>query len=573
MIRFAAMLWAFAALAACSAREAEAPPPPVQDPATKRAVSTGTLIGYTDAETSAHVWRAAPFAAAPIGDLRWRAPRPAEPWEGERAALEPAPWCPQIIGPLDGVDEDRYGELAGQEDCLYADIYAPAMDADEAAGADLPVMMWIHGGSNVWGRAEQYNAGALAERHNVIVVVVQYRLGPLGWFAHPALADDGDLDADASPNFGTLDQIAALEWIRDEIGAFGGDPDRVTIFGESAGGHNVAALLSSPLASGLFHRAIIQSGSFASIGLDDAQSGDRPDSGKAIADALNASTGDALRAVPVEAVYAAYDTTRGEFDPPRIIEDGIVLPAGGVEEAFDSADTFNAVPIITGTNRDEMKLFNILNPELSRLSWGVIPQWRDKVLYSAMSDYPSRMWRVRAVDDQATSMTAGGHDAVWAYRFDWDEAGRVWFSDFAKLLGAAHSIEIPFVFGRFQFLGEADRWVFTAKNEAGRIALSDAMMSYWANFAHTGEPGRGVDGDLPLWSPWPADASGETLMIFDSPAGGGVRMEADVETAREVADDVLADTRLEKKGYTCRVYTATAAWSPDLDATRVDACP
>jgi para-nitrobenzyl esterase len=474
------------------------------------------------------------------------------------------------LSALDGVNRSRWGELAGQEDCLFLDVYAPAMAASAAAQARLPVMMWIHGGSNVWGRAEQYNASELARRHNVIVVVAQYRLGPLGWFAHPALREGGELSEDASPNFGTLDNIRALEWIRDEIATFGGDPSLITIFGESAGGQNVAALLASPRASGLFHRAIVQSGSFDTTPLTEAEGLDsnaRWDSATAVAARMLANanvTGQALRDVPLETIFAAYDTSRGAFDPPRVIADGIVLPAAGIEAVLGDTDTHNDVPVILGANRDETKLFNALNPELTRRVLWVFPQARDPDLYDAFSNYQSRMWRASAVDAPAELMSAAGNPAIYTYRFDWDDQGGILFTDLGRLLGAAHSMEIPFVFGHFRLLGSFDRFAFTRANRDERVELSAAMMSYWVNFARTGAPGRGVDGGLPEWNAARSPAGGGAIMILDAASDGGIRIADDVETPERIVGDLFSDFRLATDTERCLVFRAAERWNPEL---------
>lgn len=573
-MRRALMMFCFVLLAACGGKKPEAAAPHVAEPASLRRVSGGEVIGY--ASGGAHAWRALPFAAPPIADLRWRAPRPPKAWSGRREALKPAPWCPQVLNALDGVDPKRYGEIVGQEDCLYLDIYAPAMSAQEAAGARLPVMMWIHGGSNVWGRAEQYDASALAARQKVIVVVVQYRFGFLGWFAHEALRAGGSLPQDASPNFGTLDQIRALEWIRDEIGAFGGDAQRVTVFGESAGGHNVAALLVSPLAKGLFHRAIIQSGSFQTVSLAKAEGleGDRPDSGRAIAAKLlpGGVTGEKLRALPVKTLFAAYSTRQRDFDPPRVIADGIVLPAGGMLSALADPALYNSVPVITGTNRDEARFFNLLQPQLVKRAYGRFLVARDPVFFERLSDYQSRTWRAAAVDEPANAMVAGGHAKVWAYRFDWDEEGRVFVSHLDELIGAAHSMEIPFVFGRFTHLGALDRFAFTPANAPGRLALSDAMMSYWAHFAATGEPGQGVDGRQPAWKPWSSSAVDPKLLVLDTDQGGGVRMIADQESFARIGRELFADPAVPEVRR-CMVFAATKYWNPQLVGAPAGRCP
>jgi len=574
-----AMLLALLALAACASPPPADPAPPQVDRLTTRNLPQGDIVGFIDADTQAHIWRSIPYAKAPVGDLRWRAPRPPERWTGWREAVKPAPWCPQQLSALDGVDKSRFGEIVGQEDCLYLNVYAPPMSQADALQAKLPVMVWIHGGSNTWGRAEQYDASVMVSQHQVIVVVIQYRIGALGWMAHPALREGGALPDDASPNFGTLDQIRALEWVRDEIAPFGGDPSRVTIFGESAGGHNVASLLVSPRAKGLFHRAIIQSGSFRSTPLAEAegQEGDKPEAGLAIAPRIVGAgkpvTGEALRAAPVKAIYDAYKRPGGDLDPIRVIADGVVLPAGGLDAVLADPAAYNAVPVITGANRDEMKLFNALNPKLVTFVLGKLPRIRDKPFYEAVSSYPSRMWRANAVDEPASRMTEGGHAPVWAYRFDWDEEGKILGTDLGVLLGAGHSLEIPFVFGNFRLLGAFDKYAFTTGNRATRTKLSDAMMSYWVNFAATGSPGKGVEGDLPEWKAWSSAPQAERLILLDTEKGGGVRMTADRETGRRIVADLLADTTLKTPAQRCEIFTRLVRDNPELRPLGPTGCP
>lgn len=534
----------------------------------ERVISTGTLAGV--AEGGAEAWRAIPYAAPPVGDLRWRAPRKPAAWQGVRDAAKPAPWCPQALSALDGVPRKDWGKLVGQEDCLTLDVYAPFMRAAEAKTAKLPVMVWIHGGSNVWGRAQQYNGAALAERERVMVVVVQYRLGPLGWLAHPALRADPQIVDDASANFAQLDHIRALEWVRDEIGAFGGDPGRVTIFGESAGGHNVAALLVSPRAKGLFHRAIVQSGSFRTVPLAKAEGadGDAQDTGRGIATRLlkgAPATGAALRAAPVDAVFKAYDTSREGRDLPRVIADGVTLPRDGIAAALADPARRNSVPTILGTTRDEMKLFNALNPALSKRTFGVFPQARDKALFEAMSLYPSRNWRATAVDAPAAILTSTGHADVWTYRFDWADQGRFLLTDLSQMLGAAHSMEIPFVFGRFQFFGAFDRYMFTRDNEAGRLELSGRMMNHWAAFARSGDPGNG-------WARYQPTGSAPSIKLFNAPAAGGSRMIADRETQARVLADLFADASLKTDARRCQVFKVMLAWNPEMAGKDAGRC-
>ncbi|MGK0266074.1 MAG: para-nitrobenzyl esterase [Maricaulis sp.] len=501
-------------LAACG-QTVRTAPPPSPEPSTQRLLEQGEVVGFVSAR-GAEAWRGLAFAAPPVGDLRWRAPRPALSHDGVLEALSSSGRCPQISN---GYDTDlEPGQLIGGEDCLYLDIYAPP----GASGRDLPVMFFIHGGANTWGYAAQYDASQLALDQDVIVVVTQYRLGPLGWFAHPALRADAQRPEDAAANFALLDQIAALAWVRDNIAAFGGDAGRVTIFGESAGAQNVLALMASPLADGLFQRAISESGTMRSVSLARAE-GTQP----LPVSALNEIAGldaaarfaganapaSALRAAGLDAVFAAY----GDFDMPRVIEDGVTLMPGGMRAAFMDPER-DFVPLITGSNRDESRLYLAFNPEFTKTTFGVIRNRRDPARYEANGDIGARLWRLDGVDDAANRLAASGHDRVWAYRFDWDEGGSLLFTDTAALLGAAHTMELPFVFNDFSILyGDIGKVLFTEANAEGRQVVAEAMGVYWGAFAHAGDPNTGNEDRLD----WPVWQAGGRLMRFDTPDGGG----------------------------------------------------
>jgi para-nitrobenzyl esterase len=514
----------FVALGLAGCGERERIPDP--DPATRLDTPQGRLIGHV-ADSGAHVWRAIPFAQPPAGDRRWTPAQPADSWTGERLAVVPPPPCSQMANGLSadllGVDA---GELAGQEDCLYLDVYAPPN------AQDLPVMVWIHGGSNTWGWADQYNGAQLAMDQNVVVVVVQYRLGPLGFFAHQALREDGSGIA----NFALTDHVAALQWVQGQIASFGGDPGTVTIFGESAGGTNVAALMASPLATGLFHRAIMQSGSASSVPREVAEGvlGEAPNPSMVIAEELAGAspTAAALRAIDLQDIYAAYTGPGGRIDLPTVIADGVSLPEAGTMAAFDSLETFNAVPLILGTNRDETKLYNALDDDFVSRRFGLFFRIRDPELYAAVNDYQAQIWAINGVDEIADAMVAAGHDNVWAYRFDWDEGGANIFLDSAEVFGAMHSMEIPFVFNHFEFFGSRlDPIVFTDGNEAGRAALANEMGSYWARFARQGDPGAS-------WTRW---RDGPGRLRFDT---GGSEMLDGRLTLDALAEDIRADNRI-----------------------------
>ncbi|HBF90155.1 MAG TPA: carboxylesterase family protein, partial [Hyphomonas atlantica] len=231
-----------------------------------RTIAQGEVVG-TSGAADTMAWYGIPFAAPPVGELRWRAPRPAEAWAGRYEAIKPDRECVQYDNLFDGADADW--TLTGSEDCLYLNVWAPS----DAGDQPLPVMVWIHGGANIGGSAGMYEMGHLAAQGDVIVVAINYRLAMLGWFAHPSLVATAETDLDRSMNFALLDQIAALEWVQENISAFGGDVENVTVFGQSAGAFNIAALMSSPLSDGLFHKAIMQSGGFQSAAYEDAVSG------------------------------------------------------------------------------------------------------------------------------------------------------------------------------------------------------------------------------------------------------------------------------------------------------------
>ncbi len=567
-------LLAAMALGACQHKSA-APAPLAAAPQTVRQVETGKLVGAIARPSGAFQWSGIPYAAPPVGDLRWRAPRPAAPWQGTFEALDDKVRCVQRARTAD-LDDDL-GALVGSEDCLVLNVWSPpyAPDAVPAGDAALPVMVFIHGGSNVWGYGGQYDGQYLATRHNLVIVSINYRLGPFGWLAHPALRETALREDDKSPNFADLDMIAALQWVQRNIGAFGGDPAKVTIFGESAGGHDVATLIALPRARGLFRGAIIESGYFTSHSLAQAQDGVAKDSGwaykggKAIAAALNppkglngAALAHFMRAAPAQDVYkAAQEEGTSEAGSPLIIADGILLKAPSLEAALEQPGRVK-VPVITGTNRDETKLFNITDKKLVKNLFGVLPRARNKRLYALISEYESAMWRARSVDSQARRLQRTGTAPLYAYRFDWDEEGSFLGTDFSLLLGAGHAMELPFVFNGFASFPVGNGHIFPRSGAAARDALSRAMMSYWAAFAAHGAPGRGMNQDLPAWQSW-NNAPGQ-LMVFDTETGGGVRMAGESLSVHGVLDALNRDKRFLSRKERCMAFAGVSGWFPEI---------
>ena len=296
-----------------------------------------------------------PYAKPPVGALRWAPPEPPEAWTEPRSATGRPPRCVQRALGLD---------LASQEDCLYLNVHTP-----DPRPEDAPVMVWLHGGAFLFGEGLQTDEGTagdlLAATHGVVVVSLNYRLGPYGFLAHPALT----AERGASGNYGLMDQRLALEWVRDNIAAFGGDPDDVTIFGESAGGLSVCAHLISPESEGLFHRAISQSG-LCDSALDDLS--DAEAAGERFADALSCADAECLRAASVDEITTADGAGSdpfGEVGAERAwwpIVDGAVLEGDFRTEVERGA--FVNVPTVVGWNADEGTLFVMLAEQAGQVA-------------------------------------------------------------------------------------------------------------------------------------------------------------------------------------------------------------
>jgi para-nitrobenzyl esterase len=563
-------------------------PAPVRsaDPGTRRSTPLGDVIGSAGS-AGTHAWHGIPFAEPPLGELRWRAPLPARPWTGLFEALaDPAP-CAQPALPFGG--EKNPDGSRGSEDCLYLNVFAPAFAPETVpqGTARLPVMVWIHGGGNSIGDAGMYDGGFLAAAHGVIVVAVQYRMGPFGWLRNEALrADSAATPADQSGNYGTLDLIEALRWVRANAAAFGGDAERVTVFGESAGGRNTFSMLQSPLAAGLFQRAIAQSGGLSGPTLAEAENlGSDPEPGhenssgelllrllqthrgaadREAARALAASLAPAqvaafLRERSPGELLAAYTGSAGMgmLRFPQLFPDGVVLPADEPERHF-AEGRYNRVPVIAGTNRDESKLFMAFDPSYTRLWFRVLPALRDGERYERDAQYQSLLWKLNGADDPARWMR-GVQPDVFAYRFDFDELDSFLWVDWSEVLGAAHAFEIPFVFGDFEM--PLLRSVFREDDLATRQRLSAAMMSYWAAFAASGAPGRGAAGDLPLWKAWDESAAAsERFLVFDSESGGGIRMSSEAMTHASLVSRMLGDERFANGAERCALIARLEAW-------------
>lgn len=571
LIDTAVLLMGISLLFACSDKQEL----PLAAPESIRHIEGGVIVGFAD-RFDTWSWLGIPFAAPPAGELRWRAPQPVSPWRGTLETLEFSDMCPQLPVPV----VDKTGEpWLGVEDCLYLNVSAPR--SWTAGNEPLPVMVWIHGGGNSVGSADLYKAVRnLAAREQVVVVNIHYRLGILGWFSHPALRELAASEADASGNFGTLDTIAALRWVQQNIGVFGGDPGNVTIFGESAGGINTLALMLSPLAENLFHRAVSQSGMLittpvarAENAVDASPPGSENSSTELLlrllqSDGLASSRNEAmhklaawdsgetmayLRGIPApQLLQQMQGVQMGLYPAPMLLRDGVVLPAGEPLERLREG-SFNRVPVILGTNRDEMRSLMLRNPDYTKLRLGVFPVVIDQPLYDRVTGYGAIIWKAVGADEPASAMWSAGHRDIFVYRFDWDDVPSRWFVDFKELLGAAHGFEIPFVFHDtdnemtympFDLIDE--------QNHPGALPLAAAMSSYWGQFARGGDPATGSRGDLPPWPRWREQGD---YVVFDTADEGGIRTQQGAVDRDDVLGELARDQAgLGGQGGVCTAY-------------------
>lgn len=479
-------------------------------------IAEGPVSGVED--DGLRVYLGVPYATPPVGSLRWKPPQPAAPWKDVRACTEFGPACPQPRQQEGG----KYSE-----DCLYLNVWTPA----RKAGMRLPVMVWIHGGGFNFGAASQaeYHGANLA-RKGVVVVTLNYRLGPLGYLVHPGL--DRESPGTTSGNYGLLDQMAALKWVRRNIAAFGGDPGNVTIFGQSAGSRSVSLLLLSPQARGLFHKAIAQSGGpiLGSELLNPAFNGNKSsvsEMGETLARRLGCEGPNALgcmRAKTATQVVAAAACDTSLFAEEIFfapVFDGSVLPRDPVSTLRSGRQ--QPVPVIAGSTANEGALYltgekNLDLPRYEKfLEARFGPQTREaRAMFPAATDadVPGAIDRLITVgaNAQPARFTAGNAaktgNRAWLFHFTRVPATRL-----AKAGGAHHGVDLAYVFGN---LDEPGAYDLTDRS------LSDQMMGYWVNFARTGDPnGPG----LPAWPAF--TVANEAHMEFGDTVRPGARLYKD----------------------------------------------
>ena len=465
-------------------------------------VDTGKLRGKSDGTIDSFL--GIPYAAPPVGDFRWKPPVRPVKWKGARKATEFGSRCMQTRV----FDDMIFRDPGISEDCLYLNVWTPAKRSGK-----LPVMVWVYGGGFVAGAtSEPRQDGTNLAKEGVVVVSMNYRLGIFGFFAHPDLARESGRNS--AGNYGLLDQVAALEWVKRNIAAFGGDPGNVTIFGESAGSFSVSELMASPAAKGLFHRAIGESGgAFASQGLPMRTLAESSDAGAKFAtDVLGARSLAELRALPAQKVLETAAATKTIRFAPNV--DGYFLPE--TVPAIFAAGKQSDVPLLAGWNMDEAgsSAANAQDGQVAKLQELAQKEFGDKAdeflkHYSAENDAQAE----RALKDYAgdhfiafstwkwlEAQKSTGKSPEYRYRFDMPHPTDPKRPPNA---GAYHSAEIELVFGTL----DSENWISWRPEDH---TLSEQMRKYWSNFARTGDPnGSG----LPKWSTYDAATEWQAMHL------------------------------------------------------------
>lgn len=457
-------------------------------------------------EGSIFTWKGIPYAQAPIGSLRFRAPQSPESWDGIRDATKFGSICVQVPNPLSQADG-----MHQSEDCLNLNVWSPAAD-----GKRRPVMVWIHGGAFVFGSGQSpwYDGTSFALEGDVVVVTINYRLGPFGFLYLDRM---GGGDYASSGNCALLDQVAALQWVQENIAAFGGDPNRVTLFGESAGSMSVGALLTMPAAKGLFHQAIMESG--LPIPMRDGEAAHETTQHVLAALQVEEEALETLQKIPAHKILEAAETIpAGRGLTWRPVLDGTAIPQS-FETAIEAGAAMD-IPVIIGCNWNELTLWTVRDPiwrqvvdddervQTFAAQWGAVaPEaarfYLDGKNGQAMLDALTQMGSYRAFGApiQTLATRQVGKAPVWVYRFDWQSrAGN-------GALKACHALEIPFVFNT---IDHPSAMALTG-DAPDRQTVANQMHHAWIAFAKTGNPNT---EEIPDWPPY--DLEDRPTMIFNT---------------------------------------------------------
>jgi para-nitrobenzyl esterase len=512
--------------------------------------SSGKVQGYL--ENKVINYDDIPYAKPPVGDLRWKAPR--EILDSERVIEnKDNNFCIQEPSSMGGAPGE--GILTGSEDCLYLDIKTPKKISSKL----LPVMFWIHGGGNTSGLKDLYDYSKMVARHDVIVVTINYRLGAFGWFTHPSIQGNQE-GLDKASNFGTLDIIQALKWVNKNIELFGGDSNNITIFGESAGGHNVLSLMVSPQAKGLFHKAISQSGYTTSASTGEAFAIDEThptfnhtsnEVVKRLVDNHESIFSEdlykRLLGLSAEEFFSEY-SDKSNLEVPLLTNDGIVIPLEGLEKALSNSRYVSDVPFMAGSNRDEVKLWIGTAEYFVKLDYSLfgsilgIPRvtLKDEDAFEAFNYYRSEAWKVRGVIEPISSLNKVGSKNTYAYKFDWDDHRKFIVADFKKLIGASHGTEISLITGNNKLVEGYGFLIYPAG--PSKRFISKNMMLFWSNFAKNGKPGVSTNGIN--WDSYNHFEGYKNFMILDNKKNMKV---VNLDTSyKSLVEELNLDTRVSE---------------------------
>jgi len=503
---------------------------------------SGNYLGIE--ATDLYVFKGIPYAEPPVGDLRWRAPRDVEYLD---AIIDATEFKNECVQPKDNSSIFNRNLSTGDEDCLYLNIYVPK-NQNSLNKNKFPVMYWIHGGSNIWGAGSDYDFSNLATSQQVIVVTINYRLGLFGWFASPFFAETGE-DLDKSYNFGHLDIIKGLEWVNQNISSFGGDKNNVTIFGESAGGSNTLTMIASPLAEGLFHKAISQSGYVSSYSTEYAESISELSSKNIFAEDIKYLTDsneivNYLQGLTQTEVYEKYIATAEKYVypiTPITMRDGIVVPKEGIYKALEKADP--DLIVVAGTNKDEMNYWFVNSEYFYDTSFEIRRTLkRSEANLRSWNKYRSAIWRYKGAEEPLRRMSKS-NDNLYSYRLDWDEEDDGIFGDYSLFVGAAHGIDVPFISNSFDM--EQIPWyikniLFPESSAEGRDALSSLMMRYWGNIAKYGDPNVFVSQKWEKFT-----ASDNQMIILDNPEDQNFGMVTNPVVPKTLLKEIESDSALE----------------------------
>ncbi|WP_339831895.1 carboxylesterase family protein [Paenibacillus sp. FSL R7-0272] len=507
-------------------------------PQTLQQTKYGAIDGKAYDQYGTLGWLGVPYAAPPVGELRWKAPQEPKAWTGTREAKEFAANSLQISGKT----------TVGSEDSLYLNIWRP-----NTTSTKLPVMVFLHGGGNMTGSGKDFQGEQLARNTNSIIISVNYRLGALGFFQNAALKTGNALDD--SGNYGLLDAFRALAWVQDNIAGFGGDTGNVTLAGQSAGARDVLATLISPLSKGLYQKAIAFSGGLTTASPEEGQQksedaivkllvqeGKAANEGEAkawISKQTPAQLETYLRALPADKLVTVFGATAIRMQPfPHLFRDGTVIP----KEGFDAINSgkYTKVPVLLGSLETEFSAFAFGDPNFApSINDGTLFTDQTKAdQYAAAIKYGSEAYAGFNAERVAEKLTsAASQPPVYAYRFAWGTQPGVISERLRTLLGAPHGADMDFYTGKAAGIAAYfPEGYFSDTNKPGREQLSAAMAAYLKQFLYTGKPGTGGTSTLAAWTPWTKNAKAPIMRLDANNTTAEIGMSSQYNQGKEAVN-------------------------------------